>query len=489
MDASTSNPTMIDYLSNEFWALKDSTMAQLTDILERHYKGDKLDAETIANITAQRDAKGSGDRKFTITQRGTAIIPISGVIAKHSRMVNGMSQPRGTSVEYLREQFAKAMDDRKVTQIMLHVESPGGSVNGIADFAQSVFDASFEKPVVAYIDDLGASAAYWIASSASKVYANQTGNVGSIGVYALYIDTSDRAEKMGLKYMIFRSGANKGIGAPGIKITEGNAEAIQKNVNATAEVFIQTILKGRASAGLDEQSLRDLADGQCYVGKAAADNNLVDGIMTFDQALAALESTPPALRTEDTIVAASVAEETINVNESKEHEMAKDKTEAAAIEQGKIDAAVKAETERVTGINAALPGEALAAVRDKAIAEKMTVDEAKASAFDAVQAANTAAMTAKNQELAEASAKLDAIAAGGAEVVAAEAIGEQVATTVKAGKNAADDGKASTYAAAVEKYKADGMKNSKAIRKASNRLPISKQAWLDDNQHDLKIKQ
>lgn len=482
MDKST--PTAIQYLTSQFWSLQPEMMTQMSDILDRHFRGEKLGADVIAEIVAQRDANGSGDRKFHVTRGGTAIIPVSGIIAKHSNMVNGSSQPKGTSVETLRDQFAAAMADRTVTQIMLHIESPGGSVSGLADFAQSIFEATSEKPVVAFIDDLGASAAYWIASGANKIYTNVTGTVGSIGVYCLYVDTSARAKQMGLKYMIFRSGANKGIGAPGIEITEGNAEAIQENVDAMFETFLGVVLKGRAASGMTEEQLRAVADGRCFVGNVAAEHNLVDGVMTFDQALAALESSPPALRTETIIVAADVAEQN-NVNEQKENEMAKEFTEAAAINAEEIaKAAVKEDRARIEAINLALPGEAFKAVREKAIAVGSSVDTAKAEAFDVAQETSASVLAAKTAELEAAENKLTAIAAGGTDLIAADAAdaGEEADTTVQG-----DDGKASTYIAAVKQIRADDkISKGQAMVKAGQKFPKSYEAWTAEQQKPKK---
>ncbi len=481
MDKST--PTAIQYLTSQFWSLQPEMMTQMSDILDRHFRGEKLSADIVADIVAERDAKGSNDRTFHVTGRGTAIIPVSGIIAKHSNMVNGSSQPKGTSVETLRDQFAVAMADRAVAQIMLHIESPGGSVSGLADFAQSIFDATSVKPVVAFIDDLGASAAYWIASGANKIYTNVTGTVGSIGVYCLYVDTTKRAEKLGLKYMIFRSGDNKGIGAPGIEITEGNAASIQENVNAMFETFLGAVLKGRAASGITEDQLRAVADGRCFIGCVAAEHNLVDGIMSFDQALAALESSPPALRTESTIVAAGVADQN-NFNEQKESKMAKEKIEAAAIDAEKLAAAAATtERDRIVAIGEALPGDTFKSVRDKAIADGSTVDAAKSAAFDVAQTSHAAVIAAKDGEMATAQAKLDAIVEGGTDLEAAIAADADLETDTTV---SGDDGKASTFAAAVKQLvddgKEKGVTKGQAMHTAGQKFPDSYAAWITENQ-------
>lgn len=470
---STNIPTLIEYMCSQNWGLKYSTFVQLKDILERHNSGQRLNEDEIAKIVATKQDKGSDGRQFEITRRGTAVIPVSGVIAKYSRMVNGVSQPRGTSIETLREQFSQAMNNTKVQQILLHIESPGGNINGLADFAQSVYEASFEKPVVAYIDDLGASAAYWIASQANKIYTNQTADVGSIGIYALYVDTSERAKQFGLKYMIFRSGKNKGIGAPGIEISEDNAKAIQENIDATHEIFVQTILKGRVAAGLDEESLRELADGRCFIGAESVQNKLVDGVMTFEQALAALETNPSDLRTETMIVAAASAEENNQV-QKKEFAMEKKETNDAAAATD-TERVIQAERQRTSSINEALADDAFKDLRKQAIADGLSLNDAKALAFDKSQEIHAAALAEVNEKLTKAQERLKAISEGGQP----NATGQEPADENEdASTGKSDAGTAQQYEAAVEEFKKQGKTKAEAHRLAAHNFPESHDAWV-----------
>ena len=209
---------IIEYMTGSAWAVDLVILGQFKQIVERHLAGEKLTDEAIIEATGGR--AGSEEKySFEITADGTAIIPVSGVIAKYSRMVNGSSQPRGTSLEQLGRQLGEARTDARVSRIFLLIESPGGSVAGLADFADQVYRTSFEKPVVAFADDMAASAAYWIGSQANAFYGNATAAIGSIGVYTLFVDSSERAKQMGLEFIIVRSGANKGIGSPGFPVS------------------------------------------------------------------------------------------------------------------------------------------------------------------------------------------------------------------------------------------------------------------------------
>jgi len=469
-------PTLLEYISKQNWAMEPHVLMQMADIVIRHIQGARLSIDEINEITAAKKERASEKRLFEITDEGTAIIPISGIIAKYSRMVNGSSKPRGTSIETLREQFAEAMISRRVKNIFLHIESPGGNLDGVADFAEDIYRASFEKPVIAYADDLAASAAYWLASQANAFYANQTADVGSIGVYTILIDSSARAEQLGYKFNIIRSGPNKGVGATGVEITEDNLSIVQEQIDVFYEIFLAAILRGRASAGLTEKSLRKLADGRTYIGADAVKKRLIDGVYPL---AAALSAEAPELRDNYTTVAtgASVG---LNVNrEVKENKMAnEEKKEGAAVtgDEQVREAATAAERQRIASINSALSGDDFTGVRNRAIAEGFSLTEAKAAAFDAAVKVHGEKTKALEEKLAVAEEKLAAIAEGGDDQLkAAEpSDGDEDKATV-----AGDDGKAETYTAAVEQMmsKDNKLTRGKAMLAAAKKYPKSHEAW------------
>ena len=470
MADNTGVPALLEYITSRDWAMEPNILQEMAAIIERHIAGERLPPEQIEAVTQIK--RPSDERKYEITDDGRAVIPVSGVIAKYSRMVNGVSQPRGTSVEALRDQLASAVEDRRANSILLHIESPGGSIAGLADFAERVHQASFEKPVVAYIDDLGASAAYWIASQAGAIYANQTALVGSIGVYTLYMDSSKWAENKGIKMHILRSGQHKGVGSLGVAISDENLAAIQERVNAYFEMFVGAVLRGRRAAGLDDSTLRAIADGRVFVGAEAVRNKLIDGIDTLANVLA---GDPPQARG----LNESAALEAGKCKLKKEIIMTEkndNQTEAAVKTDEIQQAAAAMERSRITAIQSALADETFAEVRNRAIADGSSLVEAKASAFDAAIAAHKGETAAMQAKIDEAEDRLKAIAEGGsaAKATAASDEGEETGTI------AGDDGQAATFTAAAEKLQATGMAKGKAMRQAAVKFPNSHAAWMDE---------
>ncbi len=463
---------LLNYCTSSDWAMRLSVLEQMSGIVERHISGAKLSAEEIDAITNERNERVT-ERKFEIVG-ATAMIPVTGVIAKHANMVNGCSQPEGTSIETLRDQLAAAIEDPRVESIFLMIESPGGCIDSLADFADDVFAASFKKPVVAFADDLCASAAYWIASQANVIYASQTADVGSIGVYTLYVDSTERAKQEGLKFHIFRSGDNKGVGSPGVEISEANRDAIQERIDAKFEIFLNAIMQGRAGSGLTKEDLRTLADGRCFVGQAAVENKLIDGIKTLPQAMS---TALPAVRTRSSVAAVASAEKN-QMDSIKENEMSEtDKVDASAAAKQTTDA-VDADRKRVAAINTELAGDVFADLRAKAIESGMSVADAKAEAFTIGQTASAAQVKTAKEATAVAEAKVKAIAAGGSDAVAImETSDTETTAKPKAAGDSDDPSVYENYCAVLE---GQGKTPGQAIIKASARYPKSHEAAVKE---------
>lgn len=239
-------------------------------------------ANTLDLVMHVQHARAGGgasviDYGYAVTPQGTAIISLSGPLMKLLSSLSG-----GTSTVVARRQIRAATNDDAVKAIALRIDSPGGTVSGTMDLADDVARAASVKPLAAYIEDMGASAAYWIASQAAKVFANAPAVVGSIGIYTVLVDESARAERKGVKVLVVRAGDFKGAGVPGTEISDEQLAETQKVVDALNSHFVQAVAKGR---GISNKRASELADGRVHIGAAAQQVGLVDGIQTFDATL------------------------------------------------------------------------------------------------------------------------------------------------------------------------------------------------------------
>jgi signal peptide peptidase SppA len=205
---------------------------------------------------------------------GVAIIEIDGA------MMKGWSKYGGTSSLWTRAAIRDANANPDVKSILLHIDSPGGTAAGTAELGDDVRASA--KPVHAHIDDLGASAAYWVASQSDHVSMNRAGFAGSIGVYSTIYDTSGAAEMEGIKVHVLSTGPLKGAGEPGTVVTEEQLANWQKIVDAHFSHFETAVRGGRK---MTQAGFKKVSDGNVFDAKDSLASGLIDEVASFDRAL------------------------------------------------------------------------------------------------------------------------------------------------------------------------------------------------------------
>lgn len=251
------------------WAMEDTRLNARYEMLRA------LDVQAhIAAYKAPEIPIGT----YEVAEGGIAVIEIMGMMSKYGSSLGDM--PHGTLG--VRRAIRNAVADQAIKGIVLRVESGGGAVTGTDDLADEVYRARDIKPVVAFVEDIGASAAYWVASQASRVIANRSAEVGSIGVYQVVRDYSAAAAIDGVKIHMIRSGKYKGIGTPGAEITPEQIQYLQSGVDEVHGAFVDAIAAGRK---MDREAIAEIADGRVYVAKKAKEIGLIDAIGSFNSAV------------------------------------------------------------------------------------------------------------------------------------------------------------------------------------------------------------
>lgn len=132
--------------------------------------------------------------------KSIALIPLRGVLS-----ANGPRYMSGTGMTGFRAMIDAAAANKDVGAIVIPTDSPGGTVAGTPETAAAVKAAAAIKPVVAFVDGMNASAAYWITSQASQIWATPSADLGSIGVMGQHMEASKALDEAGLKATIVRS--------------------------------------------------------------------------------------------------------------------------------------------------------------------------------------------------------------------------------------------------------------------------------------------
>jgi protease-4 len=152
---------------------------------------------------------------------------------------------------------------------VLWFRSPGGIVTGIPETAAELRRLGKTRRLLAFTDELCASAAYWLAAQCERIVATPTADVGSIGVYLAFYDFCAYLEKAGVKLELFKAGDLKGTGLMGNPLDDAARAHLQAGVAESYRQFTKDVTNMRK---LDDATMQ----GQCLTGKGALAANLID---------------------------------------------------------------------------------------------------------------------------------------------------------------------------------------------------------------------
>lgn len=264
----------------------------------------------------------------TTVPPGVAVIPIHGTLVR--RTVGLEAESGLTSYTSLAAQLDAAIGNPAVSAILLDIDSPGGESGGVFDLADRIRAASQIKPIWAVANDMAFSAAYALASAASRVFVSRTGGVGSIGVIAMHVDQSQKDAQDGVHYTAVFAGERKNDLNPHEPISSEARAFLKAEVNRIYGLLVETVARHR---GMEASAVRDTEAG-LFFGQAAVAMGLADAIGSFDEALAQLHA---SLSPNPTPVAL-VTRAGFSCNHPKESLMT-DETDTAALDRPLADPA------------------------------------------------------------------------------------------------------------------------------------------------------
>jgi len=214
---------------------------------------------------------------------GVAVIPIKGVLTKRKRSGYFGGTYGGQTGEVMRR-VREAAANRDVRSIVFDVDSPGGSVDGIAEAAAAIREARKSKKIYAVADSLAASAAYWLAAQAHEFIVAPSGEVGSIGVFVVHDDVSGMLKKQGIKPTYIHAGRNKVETNADEPLSAEATAHLQEVVDDYYDAFVSDVALGR---GIDEAVVRSatFGEGRAYTAKRALERGMVDRIATLEEVL------------------------------------------------------------------------------------------------------------------------------------------------------------------------------------------------------------
>lgn len=169
--------------------------------------------------------------------------------------------------------------------ILLYVNSPGGAVYESDEMYLKLMEykEKTNRPIWAYFAEQACSGGYYISMAADKIYANRNCETGSIGVIVTLINCKKLYDKLGIKEIDITSGKNKAMGSSGIDLTDEQYDILQSFIDEAYDQFVEIVCDGR---GMDDETVREIADGRIYSAKQALSNGLIDEIGQLEDAKA-----------------------------------------------------------------------------------------------------------------------------------------------------------------------------------------------------------
>lgn len=214
---------------------------------------------------------GLGGSSKVPSQRHTAVIEIKGEIASESE----------ASAALVVASIRAAFEDSGAQAVVLLINSPGGSPvqAGIINDEIRRLKAQHKKPVYAVVEEVCASAAYYIAVAADRIYVDKASIVGSVGVLMDGFGFTGLMDKLGVERRLITAGDNKGMLDPFSPQTERQRAYAQGMLDQIHKQFIEVVKTGRGKR-LKESS--DVFSGLFWTGQQALDLGLVDHYGNLD---------------------------------------------------------------------------------------------------------------------------------------------------------------------------------------------------------------
>lgn len=197
-------------------------------------------------------------------------------------IINFIGDIKASAVESLRQEISAILTIAKATdEVVIRLESPGGMVHSYGLAASQLSRIRQANiPLTICVDKVAASGGYMMACIGNKIYAAPFAILGSIGVVAQIPNAHKLLKKHDVDYEVMTAGEYKRTMTVFGENTAKGREKFQEDLEITHQLFKDFVAINRPLLNIDE-----IATGETWLGTAALDKQLVDGIITSDQYL------------------------------------------------------------------------------------------------------------------------------------------------------------------------------------------------------------
>lgn len=263
---------LLSKLSNTVWSIRPEMLNTFENVL--NFKFNEM--EKLALV----DSKPNIESGLVVTHGSKAIISISGMLMDNCSWLDSMCGM--VSYGDIEQAVSECTATKGIDHIIMLWDSPGGMASGCSRATKVIRAAREQKRVTSLVIGQCCSAAYYLASGADEIYADDPiRTVGHIGCYMLHVDQSERDQKEGLKFTYIKAGKYKTDGNSHEPLTKSAMDHLQESVNTCYEGFINDVAINR---NLSVDAVRAVAEGKWY-DAVKAPKEILDGFATLNEIL------------------------------------------------------------------------------------------------------------------------------------------------------------------------------------------------------------
>jgi protease-4 len=286
------------------WSAEDASKSGLIDAVgylseardDAKQRAHVEDVETSFGLQARRDAADevaqlvrfvAGTSKSEHGADHVAVLPAAGGISMSSGA--GVVGDGGIAADALTKTLRKLRDNDSVKAVVIRIDSPGGSALASDLLWHELMLLREKKPLIASLAGTAASGGYYMACAATRILAERTSIIGSIGVVGGKIVFGDALDQLGVSSVTFPANKEPAAAAraaymsPLTEWDEPTREAVRAQMSAIYELFLQRVSRGR---NVPVDDVRKIAEGRIWSGEQGLEIKLIDGFGGLSEAIA-----------------------------------------------------------------------------------------------------------------------------------------------------------------------------------------------------------
>jgi protease-4 len=185
--------------------------------------------------------------------------------------------------EPLVRELREHQENRAVRAVVFRINSPGGVVGPTQEIYAAIQRLrKAGKPTVASLGSVAASGGYYVATAADRIYANPGTLTGSIGVVMQMANLEGLLKKVGVDYVVVKSGQYKDLGSFARAMSAEERRILQALLDDVYNQFVEAVAQGRR---LEREAVLGFADGRIVSGQQARELRMVDALGGLDEAI------------------------------------------------------------------------------------------------------------------------------------------------------------------------------------------------------------